>query len=53
VGLSRAQDGGPGIQVTTNSPVNHAGMSVVIKDLPPLMWHAALGWSLPDPDPYR
>jgi hypothetical protein len=36
------------IQVTTNSPVNHAGMSVVIEDLPPLMWHAELGRSLPD-----
>src|SRR6266545_1325416 len=31
------------IQVTTNSPVNHVGMSVVIDDLPPLMWHAELG----------
>jgi len=36
------------IQVTTNSPVNHVGMSVVIEDLPPLMWHAELGQSLPD-----
>jgi len=36
------------IQVTTNSPVNHVGMSVVIDDLPPLMWHAELGKSLPD-----
>jgi hypothetical protein len=36
------------IQVTTNSPVNHVGMSVVIGDLPPLMWHAELGRSLPD-----
>src|SRR5580700_6076756 len=36
------------IQVATNSPVNHAGMSVVIGDLPPLMWHAELGRSLPD-----
>jgi hypothetical protein len=33
---------------TTNSPVNHVGMSVVIGDLPPLMWHAELGRSLPD-----
>jgi hypothetical protein len=33
------------IQVTTNSPVNHVGMSVVIDDLPPLMWHAELGRS--------
>jgi hypothetical protein len=36
------------IQVTTNSPVNHVGMSVVVDDLPPLMWHAELGRSLPD-----
>ncbi|WP_133742059.1 hypothetical protein [Actinorugispora endophytica] len=36
------------IQVTTNSPVNHVGMSVVIDDLPPLMWHAELGRSLTD-----
>ena len=36
------------IQVTTNSPVNHVGMSVVIEDMPPLMWHAELGRSLPD-----
>jgi hypothetical protein len=36
------------IQVTTNSPVNHVGMAVVIEDLPPLLWHAELGRSLPD-----
>jgi len=36
------------IQLTTNSPVNHVGMSVVLEDLPPLMWHAELGRSLPD-----
>ena len=36
------------IQLATNSPVNHVGMSVVIDDLPPLMWHAELGRSLPD-----
>ena len=36
------------IQVATNSPVNHVGMSVVLEDLPPLMWHAELGKSLPD-----
>jgi hypothetical protein len=36
------------IQVTTNSPVNHVGMTVVVDDLPPLMWHAELGRSLPD-----
>jgi hypothetical protein len=36
------------IQLTTNSPVNHVGMAVVIDDLPPLMWHAELGHSLTD-----
>ena len=36
------------IQVATNSPVNHVGMAIVIEDLPPLMWHAELGRSLPD-----
>jgi hypothetical protein len=36
------------IQVATNSPVNHVGMSVVLEDLPPLLWHAELGRSLPD-----
>jgi hypothetical protein len=36
------------IRVVTNSPVNHVGMSVVIEDLPPLLWHAELGRSLPD-----
>src|SRR5215472_17387461 len=36
------------IRVATNSPINHAGMAVVIDDLPPLMWHAELGRSLPD-----
>jgi hypothetical protein len=36
------------IQVSTNSPVNHVGMSVVVDDLPPLMWHAELSRSLPD-----
>ena len=36
------------IRVGTNSPVNHVGMSVVIEDLPPLMWHAELGRSLED-----
>jgi len=36
------------IRLTTNSPVNHVGMAVVIEDLPPLMWHAELGRSLPD-----
>jgi hypothetical protein len=36
------------IRITTNSPVNHVGMAVVIEDLPPLMWHAELGRSLRD-----
>ncbi|HEY3544998.1 MAG TPA: hypothetical protein VGK17_02775 [Propionicimonas sp.] len=36
------------IQLSTNSPVNHVGMSVVLDDLPPLMWHAELGHSLTD-----
>jgi len=36
------------IRVVTNSPVNHVGMVVAIDDLPPLLWHAELGRSLPD-----
>jgi hypothetical protein len=36
------------IRITTNSPVNHVGMTVALDDLPPLMWHAELGKSLPD-----
>jgi hypothetical protein len=36
------------IQTLTNSPVNHVGMAVVLDDLPPLIWHAELGRSLPD-----
>ncbi|MGH3879255.1 MAG: hypothetical protein ACRDSK_19690 [Actinophytocola sp.] len=36
------------IRITTNSPINHVGMSVVIEDLPPLMWHAELGRALTD-----
>ena len=36
------------IQSLTNSPVNHVGMALVIDDMPPLMWHAELGRSLPD-----
>ncbi|MGN6333411.1 MAG: hypothetical protein ACTHOD_17490 [Motilibacteraceae bacterium] len=36
------------IRITTNSPVNHVGMALVVEDLPPLMWHAELGRSLPD-----
>jgi hypothetical protein len=36
------------IRTLTNSPVNHVGMVVAIDDLPPLLWHAELGKSLPD-----
>jgi hypothetical protein len=36
------------IQAVTNSPVNHVGMVVALDDLPPLLWHAELGKSLPD-----
>jgi hypothetical protein len=36
------------IRLTTNAPVNHVGMAVTIEDLPPLLWHAELGRSLPD-----
>jgi hypothetical protein len=36
------------IRALTNSPVNHVGMAVVLDDLPPLLWHAELGQSLPD-----
>ncbi|MCK2212446.1 hypothetical protein MF672_001330 [Actinomadura sp. ATCC 31491] len=36
------------IQTMTNSPVNHVGMAIVVEDLPPMMWHAELGRSLPD-----
>jgi len=36
------------IRTFTNAPVNHVGMAVAIDDLPPLLWHAELGKSLPD-----
>ena len=36
------------IRTATNSPVNHVGMTVALDDLPPLLWHAELGRSLPD-----
>ncbi len=36
------------IRLSTNSPVNHVGMTVAVDDLPPLMWHAELGRSLTD-----
>jgi hypothetical protein len=36
------------IRTVTNAPVNHVGMAVAVDDLPPLLWHAELGRSLPD-----
>ena len=36
------------IRAFTNSPVNHVGMVAALDDLPPLLWHAELGRSLPD-----
>jgi hypothetical protein len=36
------------IQAVTNSPINHVGMAVALDDMPPLLWHAELGRSLPD-----
>ena len=36
------------IRAATNSPVNHVAMVLAIDDLPPLLWHAELGSSLPD-----
>ncbi|MBL7491502.1 hypothetical protein I6A60_19745 [Frankia sp. AgB1.9] len=36
------------IQTLTNSPVNHVGMALVLDDMPPMIWHAELGRSLPD-----
>src|SRR3712207_9335624 len=36
------------LRALTNAPVNHVGMAVVLEDLPPLLWHAELGRSLPD-----
>ncbi len=36
------------IRAVTNSPVNHVGMAVVLEEMPPLLWHAELGQSLPD-----
>jgi hypothetical protein len=36
------------IRTFTNAPINHVGMAVVLDDLPPLLWHAELGQSLPD-----
>ena len=36
------------IRAATNSPVNHVGMAIALDDMPPLLWHAELGRSLPD-----
>lgn len=36
------------IRTVTNAPVNHVGMVVALDDLPPLLWHAEMGRSLPD-----
>jgi hypothetical protein len=35
------------IRLVTNAPVNHVAMVVALDDLPPLLWHAELGQSLP------
>ncbi len=48
VWVFRGRSARSGHPVTTNSPVNHVGMAVVLDDMPPLMWHAELGRSLPD-----
>src|SRR6188768_3624591 len=44
-GTSRADRA---IRGLTNAPVNHVGMAVALDDMPPLLWHAELGKSLPD-----
>ena len=36
------------IRALTNSPVNHVGMVIALDDLPPLLWHAELGHTVPD-----
>lgn len=36
------------IRLFTNAPVNHVGMVLAIDDLPPLIWHAELGASMPN-----
>ena len=36
------------IRVATNAPVNHVALCLAINDLPPLLWHAELGHSMPD-----
>jgi hypothetical protein len=36
------------IRLFTNSPVNHVGVVLAIEDLPPLLWHAEMGASMPN-----
>jgi hypothetical protein len=36
------------IRLFTNSPVNHVGVVLALEDLPPLIWHAELGASMPN-----
>jgi hypothetical protein len=36
------------IRLFTNSPVNHVGIVLALDDLPPLLWHAELGASMPN-----
>ena len=36
------------IRLFTNSPVNHVGVVLALDDLPPLIWHAEMGASMPN-----
>jgi len=36
------------IRLFTNAPVNHVGVVLAVDDLPPLIWHAELGASMPN-----
>lgn len=36
------------IRLFTNSPVNHVGVVLALDDLPPLLWHAEMGASMPN-----
>jgi hypothetical protein len=36
------------IRLATNAPVNHVALCLAVDDLPPLLWHAELGHSMPD-----
>ena len=36
------------IRLFTNAPVNHVGVVLAIDNLPPLIWHAELGASMPN-----